>query len=139
MEGCDRVAFTVTGQLPLGGESLYVVVADFNGDSKADFAATNDKSVVVYLGDGTGGFGGARAFPAGSLPRGMAVGDFNGDGKPDLAVANYDDVSILINDSHGGFKAPVNYPADKSPIQIGVGRLQSRRQGGSRGPKQSER
>lgn len=121
VEGGNRVAFTVTGQLPLGGESLNVVVADFNGDSKADFAATNDKSVVVYLGDGTGGFGAASTFPAGLLPRGMAVSDFNGDGKPDLAVANYDDISILINDSRGGFKSPVNYPADKSPIHIGVG------------------
>ncbi len=121
VEGADQVAFTVSGQLSLGGESLNVVVADFNGDSKTDFAATNDKSVVVYLGDGTGGFGSASTFPAGLLPRGMAVGDFNGDGKPDLAVANYDDISILINDSHGGFKTPVNYSADKSPIQIGVG------------------
>jgi FG-GAP-like repeat/FG-GAP repeat len=120
-EGCDRVAFSVADQLPLGGASLNVVVADFNGDSKADLAATNDQNVIVYLGDGAGGFGPANTFPAGALPRGLAVGDFDGDGKPDLAVANYSDISILINDGQGGFKAPVNYAADQSPIAIGVG------------------
>ena len=114
-EGCERVAFTVADQLPLNGRSLNVVVADFNGDSTADFAATNDQDVIVYLGDGAGGFGTANTFPAGTLPRGLALGDFDGDDKPDLAVANYSDVSILINDGQGGFKAPVNYAADNSP------------------------
>src|SRR5450432_211441 len=120
-EGCDRVAFSVTEQLPLGGPSLNIVVADFNNDSKADLAATNDQNVIVFLGDGAGGFGPANTFPAGLLPRGLAVGDFDGDGNPDLAVANYSDVSILINDGQGGFKVPVDYAADNSPIAIGVG------------------
>ena len=33
----------------MGGASLNVVVADFNGDSKPDFAATNDRNVIVYF------------------------------------------------------------------------------------------
>lgn len=120
-DGCDRVAFSLADQLPLGGASLNVVVADFNGDSTADVAATNDRNVIVYMGDGVSGFGPANTFPAGILPRGLAVGDFDGDGKPDLAVANYSNVSILINDGQGGFGPPVNYAADDSPIQIDVG------------------
>jgi hypothetical protein len=124
-EGCDRVAFSLAEQLHLNGPSLNVVVADFDGDSKADLAATNDQNVIVYLGDGAGGFGPANIFRAGELPRGLGAGDFNGDGQPDLAVANYSDISILINDGEGGFEAPVNYVADDSPIAIGVGDFNS--------------
>jgi hypothetical protein len=43
--------------------------------------------VSVLLGNGAGGFGTARSFPAGDFPLSVAVGEFNGDGHPDLAVA----------------------------------------------------
>lgn len=121
VDGCDRVGFSLVGQLPLGGPSLNLVVADFNGDSNADFAATNGLRVVVYLGDGSGGFHVRNHYPAGLFPGGLAVGDFDRDGKPDLAVANYSDISIMLNDGQGGFKVPANYDADHSPFAIGVG------------------
>src|SRR2546430_3899097 len=64
-EGCDEIAFSLPEQLHLNGPSLNVVVADFDGDSKADVAATNDQNVIVYFGDGAGGFGLANTFAAG--------------------------------------------------------------------------
>ncbi len=118
---CDDVAFAVTEQLPVLGPSLNVVVADFNGDGNDDFAATNDAAVVVFLGDGAGGFGDSHSYPAGLLPRGMAVGNFNGDNQPDLAVSNYNDISVLLNDGQGGFEPPVNFPAHDSPIAVATG------------------
>ncbi len=125
VEGCDQVGFSVAGQLPLGGASLNLVVADFSGDSNADVAATNGEKVVIYVGDGKGGFKHRNNYPAGQSPAGLAVGDFDRDGKADLAVANYNDISILINDGDAGFKAPVEYEADQSPLAIGVGDFNS--------------
>jgi len=115
------VGFSLVGQLPLGGPSLNLVVADFNGDSNADFAATNGSKVVIYRGDGTGGFGPRHLFPAGFSPGALAVGDFNRDGHPDLAVANYTYVAILLNDGLGSFEPPVQYEADQSPLAVAVG------------------
>lgn len=119
--GCDEVVFTVAAQLPLGGRSLNVVTADFNGDATADVAATNDSGVVIYLGDGTGGFGPPSVFAASSLPRGLATADFNGDGRPDIVVANFADISVLINDGQGGFNAPIDLPAGDSPSAVATG------------------
>jgi hypothetical protein len=121
VDGCDRVGFFLANQLPIGGPTLNVVVADFNDDSKPDFAATNSSRVVVYLGDGAGGFEPPKNYRAGALPGVLAVGDFDHDGKIDLAVANYSDISVLLNDGQGGFLAPVQYEADQSPLAIGVG------------------
>ena len=121
VHGCDQVGFSLANQLQIGGPTLNVVVADFNGDSNADFAATNGMQVVVYLGDGAAGFEPPKQYRAGIFPGGLAVGDFDRDGKPDLAVATYLDVSILLNDGQGGFQAPVHYAADDSPFAIGVG------------------
>ncbi len=49
-----------------------VVVSDFNGDGKADLASpiVNSNSVVVYLGDGQGGFGSLTSFKTGPGPAG---------------------------------------------------------------------
>ena len=54
---CDKVAFAPPRYLATGGAPLNVIVADFNGDSKQDFIVNNDSELVLYLGDGLGGFG----------------------------------------------------------------------------------
>jgi len=68
-----------------GSDSL--VVEDFNGDSKLDFASAGPTGVSVLLGDGKWVF--TESFSI-ALPyagkESLAVGDYNGDGKRDLAV-----------------------------------------------------
>jgi hypothetical protein len=121
---CDTVSFRKVGPFTVDGGPLYVVTADLNGDSFKDFVTGNATTgVVVYYGDGMGGFSGPNTFPAGVYPHDVAVGDFNGDGKPDLAVAagidgNGSGVELLLNNGDGTFAAPTLYPAEDSPSQI---------------------
>jgi uncharacterized protein (TIGR03437 family) len=70
------------------------VAGDFNGDGNPDVLAATEAgcasgaaAVVVFLGDGRGGFGpGVRSYvnaPAGSI----LTDDFNGDGRTDVVIA----------------------------------------------------
>jgi hypothetical protein len=91
----------------VGSEPQSVAVADFNGDGHPDLAVSNsdDRTVSVLLGTGTGSFGPQSTLAAGpgfdvveGGTEAVAVGDFNGDGRPDLAVTDDDlSVSILLN------------------------------------------
>src|SRR5262249_9634446 len=70
-----------------------VSVGAFNGDGHPDLAATSfippgggGSAVLVWLNDGTGGFGGMSKYLTdgfGSNPIGSAVADFDQDGVPD--------------------------------------------------------
>jgi hypothetical protein len=69
-------------------------VADFNGDGNMDIATfniasngENGSSVVVFLGDGAGGFTKTSTFTVNPLPTNIQSPDLNHDGKPDMVVA----------------------------------------------------
>ncbi len=85
----------------LQGLPTYVVVADFNGDGKLDWAGVNPYSgtVLVALGDGTGAFTPAPGSPyfVGGAPFAIAAADFNGEGKIDLAEDTGSNVELLLN------------------------------------------
>ena len=121
-----------TGSLTLGG----LVAADFNRDGRLDIvASTGDGSgfggptaVSLFLGDGTGGLGAPRTFPAGARPQSVAIGDFNRDGALDIAAPNGGDltVAILPGNGAGSFGAPVAYPGRACGNARGIRRLQRR-------------
>jgi len=113
----------------VGNRPTDIVVGDFNGDGKLDFAVTNvgSNTVSVLLGDGRGGFTDAPGspIPVGNSPFHIAVGDFNRDGNLDLAVTNAssNSVSVLLGNGRGGFTAAPGSPfvVDFGPEGIAVG------------------
>jgi hypothetical protein len=70
--------------------------------------------VGLCLGDGKGGFGAERRFPAGTSPHSVIIGDFNRDRYNDIAVGNHgsSNISVLLNDRAGGFRAQVLYATE---------------------------
>ena len=67
--------------------------------------------MVVYLGDGAGGFTAKPAVSLSYSPSTMVIGDFNGDGKPDLALGTYSGrIIVMLGDGAGGFAAAPSSP-----------------------------
>ena len=111
---------TSTGMSPTS-----MVVADFNGDGKADLALVNNggNNVSIMLSAGNGAFTQAASPTTGTSPSAIAVGDFNGDGIPDLAVANSGDntVTILLGNGNGTFTVQASPPTGSTPSALAVG------------------
>ncbi|MVN79260.1 hypothetical protein GO988_23250 [Hymenobacter sp. HMF4947] len=107
---------TVTGA---SGPSLFITVADVNGDSKPDVIASNLNvgTLGILLGDGHGGFVlQANSPPTGAVtsnPAKAVVADVNGDGKPDVVVANSiaSTLGVLLGNGNGGFTLQANSPS----------------------------
>ena len=100
----------------INGAADGIVIGDFNGDGKADFAATFFLgSVVIYLGNGNGTFNaGTPISTGGSGSNAVVAGDFNHDGKLDLAITNQNssNVSVMLGQGNGAFATAVLYPLD---------------------------
>jgi len=105
-----------------GSERFDIISEDFNGDGNPDIAVpnTDNDTISVLLGDGSGGFQPHQTFVVGDYPAGICGGDFNSDGNCDVAVTNAFDstLSILIGDGAGGFGAQKVYSAGDGPVGI---------------------
>jgi hypothetical protein len=93
-----------TPQRPAG-----VVIADFNGDGRADVATATDTQdkITVHFGNGAGGFGGpvSSLTGSGSGPDTMVALDWDNDGDMDIAVVlkNFNQLAIFANTGGGTF------------------------------------
>lgn len=105
--------FTKGTPVPVSDGPYTVVLGDFNGDGKLDFATPNyyTNNVTVFLGNGNGGFlstGASYSVPAN--PYSLVTDDFDRDGNLDLAVTsspgsgvNNGVVTVLLGDGSGNF------------------------------------
>ena len=108
-----------------------ILVADFNGDGKADIAvadgsdsAVSNNQAQVFPGTGTGTFGAPTVLNTGNFPRGLAAADFSGDGKVDLATANRNSNNLTIFINNGaGFAAGVPQAAGVNPNKVSAADL----------------
>jgi hypothetical protein len=101
------------------GANVTLIVGDFNGDGKTDFAFAGANAVNVFLSKGDGTFA-ASAFPYPSAiepPNGGVwqcgvpqtqgctpiVGDFNGDGRTDFAFTGGNALYVFLSNGDGTF------------------------------------
>jgi hypothetical protein len=106
-----------------GGNPLFVVINDFNGDGVPDLAVADltSQQVSILLGAGSWqgtGFSAPSFYAVGAYPSALVAQDFNGDGKLDLAVTSTpisgspgDEVSLLSGNGDGTFQAPAFFGA----------------------------
>jgi FG-GAP-like repeat len=106
--------------LPGGTVSRFLAKGDFNGDGKLDvlLAGRNASAkpvLVVFLGNGTGGFGVPIVTTIAGVNKAQIAlaGDLNGDGIQDAVVTGTDTVTgvtefgVMLADGTGKFKTPV--------------------------------
>ncbi|MEY2487516.1 MAG: hypothetical protein QOH39_3164 [Verrucomicrobiota bacterium] len=89
------------------------VVADFNGDGKADIAVAlfggsgqnggNLQSLGILLGHGDGTFDAPVFYQSLNNPYGIEVGDFNNDGKMDIIMRSPDTLELSLGNGDGTF------------------------------------
>jgi hypothetical protein len=105
----------------------HIITADFNGDGLLDLATadSDNATVTVLMGDGTGNFTQSAQPGVGSFPLFLRSADFNGDNIPDLVVANYGNanVSVLLGNGNGTFNGAINKGTGQSPTTLAVGDL----------------
>jgi hypothetical protein len=106
--------FTTGQSFATGTRPRQIDVADFDGDSLADIAVTNDSSANLTVLRRSGTTFATETVPVGTTPQDLVPADFNGDGRIDLAVANNTGtVSVLLRGA-GGFADEAG-----SPITVG--------------------
>ena len=107
----------VGSPISLGEAPSAAVAGDLTGDGLPDLLITNtdDGTVTLLVGDGSGRFPRRRTFSAGENPVDLALGDLDGDGDLDAAVANHetDYVTLLRSDGQGGLE-----PFSQSPRHL---------------------
>jgi len=89
------------------------VVADFNGDGKADLAGQWPKAAAVMLGNGNGTFQAPVLYPVADWTQDLAAADFDRDGRLDLAVTVNNPqigLALLVGNGDGTFQPAVHFP-----------------------------
>lgn len=122
--GTDVGAPVVTN-LDLSAADLVLNAGDWNRDGHGDVLTRERDNVVLYLGNGRGGFSRAGVFGGGWAAMSMiaAVGDMTGDGKPDLMAQGGGAVRLYPGNGATGVGTPYAvHSAVAGTQQIGVGR-----------------
>ena len=130
LKGNGDGTFQAESDYPCGTTPAAIKIADLDGANGPDIAVadyTASSSVIVFLNDGSGGFGLGTAYPTGDgYAIDLAIGDLNGDGIPDLAVANSGapgypgSLAVLSNNGSGAFGPASLYYGLQGPLSVAI-------------------
>ncbi len=125
------VCVNCTAATPTGQNPVAVAVSDFNRDGIPDLAVanSNDGTVTVFLGTGSGTFTMQTPFSvstssqAPAIPQDITAFDTNGDGIPDLVITDAANavVIVLTGLGNGAFGSPATYPVGNTPEGLVTG------------------
>ena len=119
--------FTLSSTQQTTGGTNWATEADFNNDRHPDIAAVNDDSVIIFMGDGNGGFNVNATIPTGFNSVHVIAEDMTGDGNPDIVVTQQyigqssGRVILLRGNGAGAFTPMTPSPVAQSPIGATTG------------------
>jgi FG-GAP-like repeat/FG-GAP repeat len=103
----------ITSQPVPGQNPRAMVGGDFNNDGIPDLiVGSEDGTLALFVGDGTGSFGSVQKLPALSSVVSIAFADFNNDGIADVAVSDWraSSVTVLLGMGNGSFNQSWSFP-----------------------------
>src|SRR5258706_1196918 len=107
--------------------NYFVVVGDFNGDSKPDIVVLDPPHISVLLGNGDGTFGPPRDNDSFLGAIWLAVSDFNNDRKSDVLVtgkfATSYTIGVLLGNGDGTLQSSISAPLEFVPSTVAAGDL----------------
>jgi hypothetical protein len=119
LECRNLMAFNVLGEYSTGAAPADVLLADVNGDARADMIVAG-ATLNVRLGNGDGTFGAASSHPIAS--NSVASGDLDGDGSVDLVATVSSEteshLSVLKGNGDGTFQPAVSLPIPPQTFEV---------------------
>jgi hypothetical protein len=108
-------------QFSTGGTPRAIAPGDFNEDGNIDLAISNSDqgTVFIHRGTGTGTFVVHNVFFVGRVAQGMIAGDVNADGHLDLLVSP-GSVKVYFGNGTGGFASGPVFPVT-APLGLATG------------------
>ena len=108
-----------------GNGETAAATSDVNGDGIMDLflGAIYSDEVILWLGDGNGGFTYKDKVTVGNGPWMVISADVNNDKIPDVICANSSasTFSVVLCDSMGNLSSPVNYSVGQFPLSVDLG------------------